>query len=65
MAILVYIVEHSIGLLPVLGLITVVLLKLVTGLGLLFIAATGIVRAISGQYWKIPILGEYDSRVPF
>jgi len=64
-AILVYIVEHSLGLIPVLGLVIVVLLKLVTGLGLLFIAAIGIVRAISGQYWRIPILGDYDSRVPF
>lgn len=65
LATLVYIVEHSVGLVPVLGWIIVAPLKLVTGLGLLFIAATGIVRAISGHYWRIPVLGEYDSRVPF
>jgi len=65
LAILVYIVEHSIGLIPILGFLIVVLLKFVTGVGVLLLAVIGITKAASGQQWTIPVLGEYSSRVPF
>jgi len=65
LAILVYIVEHSIGLIPILGFLIVVLLKFVTGVGVLFLAVMGIIKAASGQQWIMPVLGEYTSRVPF
>jgi uncharacterized membrane protein len=65
LAILVYIVEHSIGLIPILGFLIVVLLKFVAGVAVLLTAVIGIVKAVSGQYWTIPVVGEHSSRVPF
>ncbi|MFH0779135.1 MAG: hypothetical protein V2A71_11010 [Candidatus Eisenbacteria bacterium] len=65
LAIFIYVVEHSLGLIPYLGLAIVVLLKLVIGLGLLFTAAAGVARAAAGRHWTIPVLGEYHHRVPF
>ena len=65
LAILVYIVEHSIGLIPILGFLIVVVLKFVAGVAVLLTAVIGIVKAVSGQYWTIPVVGEHGSRVPF
>ena len=65
LAILIYIVEHSIGLIPILGFLIIVLLKFVAGVAILLLAVVGIVKAMSGQYWTIPLVGEYSPRVPF
>jgi uncharacterized membrane protein len=65
LAILVYIVEHSIGLIPILGFLIVVVLKFVAGVAVLLTAVIGIVKAVSGQYWTIPVVGEHSPRVPF
>ncbi|MCX5799818.1 MAG: hypothetical protein NTX17_00260 [Candidatus Eisenbacteria bacterium] len=65
LSILVYIVEHSIGLIPILGFLIVVLLKFATGIAILLVVVIGIVKAISGQTWTIPFVGEYSSKVPF
>jgi len=65
LAIFISIIEHSLGRIPLVGFIMVVLLNLVGWLGVLLVAVIGIVKAVSGEYWNIPVLGEYHSKVPF
>jgi fumarate reductase subunit D len=65
LAIFISIIEHSLGRIPIVGFIMVVLLNLVGWLGVLLVAVIGLVKAVSGEYWNIPVLGEYHSKVPF
>ena len=65
LSILVYIVEHSIGLIPFLGSFIELSLKFTAGVAVLLLAVAGIVKAMSGQSWTLPVVGEYASRVPF
>jgi uncharacterized membrane protein len=65
LAIFISIVDHSIGRIPVIGFIISVLLNFAGWLSVLIVAVLGIVKAISGQYWTIPVIGEYHKRVPF
>jgi uncharacterized membrane protein len=65
LAIFISIIEHSLGRIPIVGFIMVVLLNLVGWLGVLLVAVVGIIKAASGEYWNIPVLGEYHSKLPF
>lgn len=58
------ILELTIGKLRFIGLIIVGLLQLITGLGALTLSVMGFVKALFGEYWHLPLLGEYRDRVP-
>ncbi len=46
------------------GIVAVGLFELVTGLAALALSVAGFFKALSGEYWSIPFLGEYRERVP-
>jgi uncharacterized membrane protein len=58
------IIEATIGMIPLLGFVLVILLNL--GFFLVFLGLTimGFVRAMFGEYWRIPYLDELADRVP-
>lgn len=58
------VLELTIGKLRFLGLVTVGLIQLITGLGALTLSVVGFVKALFGEYWHLPLLGEYKDRVP-
>jgi fumarate reductase subunit D len=62
--IVIVILEITIGKLRFIGLILVGLLQLVTGLGALTLSVLGFVKALFGEYWHLPFLGEYRDRIP-
>lgn len=64
LVILAIILEATIGRLRLFGLIVVGLVHLATALGALVLAVMGFVKALFGEYWHLPILGEHAHRVP-
>jgi len=46
------------------GIVAVGLFELVTGLAALALSAAGFFKALVGEYWSIPFLGQYRERVP-
>jgi uncharacterized membrane protein len=60
----VVILELTIGKLRFIGLVIVGLIQLVTGLGALTISVVGFVKALFGEHWHLPFLGDYAERVP-
>jgi len=58
------ILETTIGKLKLVGLLVVVMFQLITGLGALTFSVVGFVKALFGEYWHLPLLGEYRDRVP-
>jgi len=58
------IVETTIGRLPFLGLLIVVLLQIVVYIAALFLSVMGFVKALFGERWVMPFLGVYSERVP-
>lgn len=58
------ILGSTIGRIKIAGLIAVGLFGLVTGLAALILTLAGFVKALFGDDWKMPFLGEYRERVP-
>ena len=58
------VLEMTIGRVRFIGFIVVLILQLVTGLGALTLSVLGFVKALFGEYWHMPIIGEYADRVP-
>ncbi|MBN2185699.1 MAG: hypothetical protein JW746_10265 [Candidatus Krumholzibacteriota bacterium] len=58
------ILDLSIGRLPFIGMLVVGLVQLVAGLGALTLSVLGFVKALFGEYWELPLLGEYRDRIP-
>lgn len=58
------IIEMTIGLIPVLGFIVVILLNLVFFLAVLAISVLGFTRAMFGEEWRLPYLDDIADRVP-
>lgn len=58
------ILEATIGKLKLVGLLVLVMFQLVTGLGALTLSVVGFVKALFGEYWHLPLLGDYRERVP-
>jgi uncharacterized membrane protein len=58
------IVDQTIGRLPFLGLIIVIVLQIVVYLSALFFSVVGFVKALFGERWVMPLLGNYVDRVP-
>lgn len=61
----VILVDQTIGRIPFLGFLIVVLLQTVVYLSALFVSVTGFVKALFGERWMLPVLGVYGDRVPF
>jgi uncharacterized membrane protein len=59
------ILSHTIGLIPVLGFAIILPIRLILLFGVLIAAVAGFVKAISGEYWQMPVIGEHIKRVPF
>ncbi|UCH83420.1 MAG: hypothetical protein JSW50_13325 [Candidatus Latescibacterota bacterium] len=57
-------VDATLGRLPFLGLLIVILLQIVVYLAALFLSVTGFVKALFGERWVMPFLGAYGERVP-
>lgn len=53
------IVDQTIGRLPFLGLLVVILLQIVVYLSALFLAVMGFIKALFGERWRMPVLGKY------
>ena len=62
--ILLFILEMTLGRLQFIGLIIIILLQLAVGLGAVTLSVLGFVKALFGEYWHLPFLGEYRDRVP-
>jgi uncharacterized membrane protein len=58
------ILEATVGRIKIAGLIIVGLFILVTGTAALMLSAIGFVKALFGEYWNMPFLGEWKDRVP-
>jgi uncharacterized membrane protein len=62
--ILLVILEWTLGRLQFIGLIIIILLQLAVGIGAVILSVLGFVKALFGEYWHLPFLGEYRDRVP-
>jgi uncharacterized membrane protein len=61
---LIVVIDHTIGRLPFLGLLIVVLAQILFYLTALFLSVMGFVKALFGELWEMPFLGPYRERVP-
>ncbi|NIM19899.1 MAG: hypothetical protein GTO51_06595 [Candidatus Latescibacteria bacterium] len=58
------VIDRTLGRLPFLGLLIVILAQLVAYLAALFLSVTGFVKALFGERWEMPLFGSYAQRVP-
>ena len=58
------VVDATLGRLPFLGLLIVILLQIVVYLAALFLSVTGFVKALFAERWVMPFIGVYGERVP-
>lgn len=58
------VLELTIGRVRFIGFVIVLVLQLVTGLGALTLSVVGFVKALFGEYFHLPLIGEYSERVP-
>ena len=59
------IVHASIGRIPILGFLIVILLDFVCWMTLLAATVYGVIKGGSGEMTRLPVLGDYVERVPF
>jgi uncharacterized membrane protein len=57
-------VDQTIGRIPFLGFLIMVLLQTAVYLSALFFSVTGFVKALFGERWVMPVLGIHGERVP-
>jgi len=62
--ILAIILDLTIGRLRFVGVLLVGLVQFVAGLGALILSVLGFVKALFGEYWELPLLGEYREKIP-
>ncbi len=60
----IFIVDRTLGRLPVLGLLLIILLQIVVYLSALLLSVMGFVKALFGEKWVLPFFGHYSDRVP-
>ena len=58
------IIDKTIGRLPFLGLLIVVLLQIAVYLVALMLSVMGFVKALFGERWEMPFFGPYSEKVP-
>ncbi len=61
---LILIIDATIGRIPLLGFLVVILLRLVLFVLFLFLSALGFAKALFGEEWRIPYLDELAERIP-
>ena len=54
----------TVGRMKIIGLVIVGMFALVVGVGAIMLSAIGFVKALFGEYWCMPFLGQYRDRVP-
>ena len=59
-----YLIETTLGRIPVLGFLLSIVLYLAVFLLLLTIAVMGFIKALAGESWRIPYLDDFADRVP-
>lgn len=62
--ILIAIIDRTIGRLPFLGLLIVVVAQVFVYLTALFLSVMGFVKALFGERWEMPFFGPYREKVP-
>jgi uncharacterized membrane protein len=62
--VLLIIIDKTIGRLPFLGLLIVVLLQIAVYLVALMLSVMGFVKALFGERWEMPFFGPYSEKVP-
>jgi uncharacterized membrane protein len=58
------ILDRTVGRLPFLGLLIVILVQIVVYLAALLFSVMGFVKALFGEKWVLPFFGHYSDRVP-
>ena len=58
------ILDRTIGRLPFLGLLIIILVQIVVYLAALFLSVMGFVKALFGERWILPFFGHYGDKVP-
>lgn len=58
------VIDRTVGRLPLLGLIVVVIAQVVVYLTALFLSVTGFVKALFGELWEMPFFGPYREKIP-
>ena len=61
---LILIVDRTIGRLPFLGLLIVILTQTAVYLGALFLSVMGFVKALFGETWEMPFVAAHRDKVP-
>ena len=56
---LILVVDRTVGRIPFIGLLVVIVLQIVIYLCALFLAVMGFVKAFFGERWRMPVLGRY------
>ncbi len=54
----VIVIDQTVGRLPFLGLLVVIVLQIIVYLGALFLSVVGFVKAFFGERWRMPLLGK-------
>ena len=54
----------TVGQIKIIGLVIVGFFELIAGLAALMLSLAGFVKALFGEDWRMPFLGEYRDRVP-
>lgn len=59
-----WIIDTTLGLLPFIGFLLLIVLKLALFLAFFAISVLGFMKAIFGQEWRIPYLDEFAEQIP-
>ena len=62
--VLIMIIDRTIGRLPFLGLLIVVLVQIFVYITALFLSVMGFVKALFGERWEMPFFAPYREKVP-
>jgi uncharacterized membrane protein len=57
-------IDRTVGRLPFVGLIVVVVAQVFVYLSALFLSVTGFVKALFGELWEMPFFGPYREKIP-
>lgn len=64
-ALFILIIDGTIGRIPLLGFLVVIILRLAFFLVILGVSVMGFTRALFGEEWRVPYLDELADRIPF
>lgn len=61
---LIYVIEGTLGRIPVLGLLLEIVVNLAAAVGFLALSLIGFLKALGGEEWRIPGIDELADRIP-